>query len=85
MPKSRTYLDMLTHGMVLNGVLEVLEAARVHDYDPDQAIEELAFGLAVLCQMTHVPIEDGMRSLQRCIDVQDATHHFIRSRDTAEA
>ena len=85
MPRSRKYIDMLTHGMVLNGVLEVLEKARVSDYDPDQAIEELAFGLAVLCQMTQVPVTHGMRVLQRCADVQDATHHFIHDHDTAEA
>jgi len=73
------------HGMVLNGVLEVLEKARVSDYDPDQAIEELAFGLAVLCQMTQIPIEDGMRVLQRCADVQDKTPDFAYTQKAAEA
>ena len=85
MPRSRKYIDMLTHGMVLNGVLEVLEKARVSDYDPDQAIEELAFGLAVLCQMTQIPIEDGMRVLQRCADVQDKTPDFAYTQKAAEA
>ena len=47
MPKSRKYLNMLTHGMVLNGVLEVLEKARVTNYDPNEAIEELALALAI--------------------------------------
>ena len=85
MDETKKYFNMFLHGMVLNGVLEVLEKARVSDYDPDQAIEELAFGLAVLCQMTQVPVTDGMRVLQRCADVQDATHHFIHEHDTAEA
>jgi hypothetical protein len=85
MPRSRKYLNMLTHGMVLNGVLEVLEKARITNYDPDQAIEELAFGLAVLCQMTQVPVTDGIRVLQRCADVQDKTPDFAYTQKAAEA
>ena len=79
------YLNMMTHGMVLNGVLEVLEKARVTNYDPNEAVEELAFGLAVLCQMTQIPIEDGMRVLQRCADVQDKTPDFAYTQKAAEA
>mgnify|MGYP003108656346 FL=1 len=85
MDETKKYFNMFLHGMVLNGVLEVLEKARVSDYDPDQAIEELAFGLAVLCQMTQIPIEDGMRVLQRCADVQDKTPDFAYTQKAAEA
>lgn len=79
------YLNMMTHGMVLNGVLEVLEKARVTNYDPNDAVEELALSLAIVCQMTRVPVEDGIRMLEKCADVQDSARHFASQTATAEA
>ena len=79
------YLEMMTPGMVLNGVLEVLEKARITNYDPDKAVEELALSLAIVCQMTKVPVEDGIRILEKCVEVQDSARHFAHQTATAEA
>tara|TARA_A100001515_G_scaffold85423_1_gene67874 strand:+ start:435 stop:671 length:237 start_codon:yes stop_codon:yes gene_type:complete len=78
-------MNMLTNGMVLNGVLQVLEKARVTNYDPNDAIEELALALATVAQMTQVPIAEAMVILQNCADVQDSAQHYVSSQLAAEA
>ncbi len=85
MTRSQKYMNMLTNGMVLNGVLQVLEKARVTNYDPNDAIEELALALATVAQMTQVPITEAMVILQNCADVQDSAQHYVSSHLTAEA
>ena len=85
MTRSQKYMNMLTNGMVLNGVLEVLEKARVTNYDPNDAIEELALALATVAQMTQVPIAEAMVILQNCADVQDSAQHYVSSQLAAEA
>ena len=85
MTRSQKYMNMLTNGMVLNGVLEVLEKARVTNYDPNDAIEELALALATVAQMTQVPIAEAMVILQNCADVQDSVQHYVSSQLAAEA
>ena len=85
MTRSQKYMNMLTNGMVLNGVLEVLEKARVTNYDPNDAVEELALALATVAQMTQVPIAEAMVILQNCADVQDSAQHYVSSQLAAEA
>ncbi len=85
MTRSQKYMNMLTNGMVLNGVLQVLEKARVTNYDPNDAIEELALALATVAQMTQVPIAEAMVILQNCADVQDSAQHYVSSQLAAEA
>ncbi len=85
MTRSQKYMNMLTNGMVLNGVLQVLEKARVTDYDPNDAVEELALALATVAQMTQVPIAEAMVILQNCAEVQESAQHYVSSHLTAEA
>jgi hypothetical protein len=85
MTRSQKYMNMLTNGMVLNGVLEVLEKARVTNYDPNDAVEELALALATVAQMTQVPIAEAMVILQNCAEVQESAQHYVSSHLAAEA
>ena len=85
MTRSQKYMNMLTNGMVLNGVLEVLEKARVTNYDPNDAVEELALALATVAQMTQVPIAEAMVILQNCAEVQESAQHYVSSQLAAEA
>jgi len=85
MTRSQKYMNMLTNGMVLNGVLQVLEKARVTNYDPNDAVEELALALATVAQMTQVPIAEAMVILQNCVEVQESAQHYVSSHLAAEA
>ena len=78
------YTNMFTHGVVFNGIAETIETARKLDYDPEKAVEEAAFALAILCQITDTPIEMAMHVLRRCAETQDSAQLFAAD-EAAEA
>ena len=78
------YTDMFTHGMVFNGIADTIETARTLEYPPEKAVEEAAFALAILCQITNTPLEVAMHVLRRCMETQGSAHYFAAD-EAAEA